>query len=115
MSKGLQTNRKFANYDFGAVEHGNSSFYYLPYQGYKNYTSYLSDAVMHEFMHIHTPLNLHSELIGSFNFKVPEMSKHLSLYEGITEYFSSQIKMQGKIIDFENLLKYELKEKIVNA
>lgn len=40
----------------------------------------------HEFFHIITPLNIHSEEIHNYNFLAPTMSKHIWLYEGMTEY-----------------------------
>jgi predicted metalloprotease with PDZ domain len=53
---------------------------------------------LHEFMHIFTPLNLHSEYIGEFDYVNPKMSKHLWLYEGITEYFAYLIQVQSGLI-----------------
>jgi predicted metalloprotease with PDZ domain len=48
----------------------------------------------HEFMHIVTPLNLHSEEIGNFDFNNPKMSEHLWLYEGVTEYSAHYIQLR---------------------
>lgn len=42
----------------------------------------------HEFFHILMPLGLHSEEIEYYDFNQPEFSKHLWLYEGMTEYFT---------------------------
>ena len=73
----------------GALEHGNSSFYVLPDFGDSTFTSMIKRVALHEFMHIFTPLNLHSEQIGNFDYVEPKMSKHLWLYEGVTEYFAN--------------------------
>jgi len=104
---------------FGALEHGTSSFYYLPDFGSSegklaeiNYLGLISQIVAHEFLHIYTPLNLHSQQIGNFNFLNPKMSKHLWLYEGVTEYFSLLIKMQGNLETVENTLFKTMKNKI---
>ena len=45
----------------GALEHGNSSFYVLSDFGDTSFTSMIKRVALHEFMHIITPLNLHSE------------------------------------------------------
>ena len=79
----------------GALEHGNSSFYVLPDFGDTTFTSMIKRVALHEFMHIFTPLNLHSEQIGNFDYVDPKMSKHLWLYEGVTEYFANLILLQS--------------------
>jgi predicted metalloprotease with PDZ domain len=105
----------------GALEHGNSSFYYLVYLGEQeingplgrvNYIEILKDVAIHEFMHIFTPLNLHSEHIGNFDYIDPKMSKHLWLYEGITEYFSGLIQLQAGITPMEDYFNKTMKEKM---
>lgn len=94
---------KFRSLGIGALEHGNSSTYYLADFG-PNFSikeisvdEQLSGAAIHEFMHILTPLGLHSQHIGNFNYTKPVMSKHLWLYEGITEYFANLIKYKGGV------------------
>jgi predicted metalloprotease with PDZ domain len=42
----------------------------------------------HEFFHILMPLGIHSHEIAEFDFNHPRFSKHLWLYEGMTEYFT---------------------------
>ncbi len=107
--------RKLGNQGFGALEHGTSSSYYLPDFGQNSYSGMVSETAIHEFMHIYTPLSLHSELIGNFNYVNPKMSKHLWLYEGVTEYFSTIIAMQGKLETIENTINHQLKNKIVSS
>ncbi len=85
-------------FGMGALEHGNSSFYVLTDFGDSSYTSMIKRVALHEFMHIFTPLNLHSEYIGEFDYVNPKMSKHLWLYEGITEYFAYLIQVQSGLI-----------------
>ena len=85
-------------FGMGALEHGNSSFYALTDFGDSSYTSMIKRVALHEFMHIFTPLNLHSEYIGEFDYVNPKMSKHLWLYEGITEYFAYLIQVQSGLI-----------------
>jgi predicted metalloprotease with PDZ domain len=102
--------RKFSKLGVGALEHGNSSCYYLANFGDSiskkelSVNSQLTDAAIHEFMHIITPLSLHSQHIGDFNYAQPIMSKHLWLYEGCTEYFAHLIKLQAGIYTKEKFL-----------
>jgi predicted metalloprotease with PDZ domain len=65
-------------------------------------------------MHIITPLGLHSERIGNFNYTNPLMSKHLWLYEGVTEYFANLIKYKGGVISPDVYLK-EMEAKLANG
>jgi predicted metalloprotease with PDZ domain len=82
---------------FGALEHPTSSLYFMPDFGGEEYIKSMKDVCIHEFLHIVTPLNLHSQHIGNFSYSNPKMSKHLWLYEGITEYFAGLIQMKGNI------------------
>jgi predicted metalloprotease with PDZ domain len=109
---------KLKNIGLGALEHGNSSTYYLADFGSGladvkevSLDSQLSGAAIHEFMHILTPLGLHSERIGNFNYTNPLMSKHLWLYEGVTEYFANLIKYKGGVISPDEYLK-EMESKL---
>ncbi len=58
----------------------------------------------HEFYHIITPLNIHSELIGTFNFEKPVMSQHLWFYEGVTEWAAQMLQLRGRIVSLEDYL-----------
>jgi len=88
----------------GALEHSYSSFYYLPAIEPSRLSGFLVDIAAHEFFHIVTPLNIHSEEIGNFDYINPEMSKHLWLYEGVTEYFANHVQVYQKMISTENYL-----------
>ena len=112
---------KFRNLGLGALEHGNSSTYYLADFGEAlsdvkalSLDNQLSGAAIHEFMHILTPLGLHSERIGNFNYTNPLMSKHLWLYEGVTEYFANLIKFKGGVISPDEYLK-EMEAKLAQG
>ncbi len=97
--------------DFGALEHNYSSFYYMPdfpAQAKPFILKQMQSTNAHEFYHIITPLNLHSEEIGEFDFNNPKMSKHLWLYEGTTEYFADYIQLKEGLISMD-----EFKEKLV--
>ena len=107
--------RQLAGQGFGALEHGNSSVYYLPDFGNHMVLDQMADVCIHEFFHILTPLGLHSEEIGNFNYIDPQMSKHLWLYEGITEYFAGISQVKGGVITRDEYIRSVLRQKIVTA
>lgn len=86
------------NGSYGALEHAKSSFYYLPEGDISSLGQTILDVCAHEFFHIVTPLNIHSEEIGNFNFNQPKMSKHLWLYEGLTEYAAHHMQLKYGLI-----------------
>ncbi|HMQ70382.1 MAG TPA: peptidase M61 [Ignavibacteria bacterium] len=89
---------------FGALEHNNSSMYYfpdVPVQAKSFMLSQLESTTAHEFYHVVTPLNLHSEEIGFFDFNNPVMSQHLWLYEGVTEYNADYIQLVEGLMTME--------------
>jgi predicted metalloprotease with PDZ domain len=84
---------------YGALEHNHSSFYFLPeLKDSEEVREMVQDIGSHEFLHILTPLNLHSKEIADFDFKRPTMSQHLWLYEGVTEYFSWLVRVQNQLV-----------------
>jgi predicted metalloprotease with PDZ domain len=111
----LRAGLKMRNQAFGALEHGTSSFYFLPDFGTDITIKTVKDVAVHEFLHIVSPLNLHSEHIGNFNYENPVMSSHLWLYEGITEYFKGLALVQAGVQKPWNYVNEELKGKIVSA
>ncbi|NLR92203.1 M61 family metallopeptidase [Flammeovirga agarivorans] len=98
----------------GALEHWNSSFYFLPEESAKLLLPIIQEIASHEFFHILTPLSIHSEEIANFDYNQPEMSKHLWLYEGVTEYFAGLALVKEGVISQENYLNSIL-EKIVTS
>ena len=98
----------------GALEHSYSSFYYMPDVPQENLKQTIRDVAAHEFFHIVTPLNIHSEEIQYFDFNEPQMSKHLWLYEGVTEYFSDLVQIKHGIID-EGQYLAKMRQKMQNA
>ena len=97
---------------FGALEHNHCSLYYMPENyGFESLKEHMSQVCAHEFLHILTPLNLHSKEIEDFNFRVPVMSKHLWMYEGATEYFSQVIQLQDSLVTFKAFMD-EMRSKI---
>jgi predicted metalloprotease with PDZ domain len=99
---------------FGALEHSYSSLYYLPVMPVSAVVRQVNDVASHEFLHIITPLNLHSREIHEFNFANPKMSQHLWLYEGSTEYYSHLIQLKANMISLDDFFR-EMRGKIEAA
>ena len=55
----------------------------------------ITDIAAHEFFHVVTPLNIHSEIIEHFNFVTPVPSEHLWLYEGTTEWAAHAMQLRA--------------------
>jgi len=89
---------------YGALEHSYSSFYYLPEMDPGQLAQTMRDVAAHEFYHIVTPLNIHSEEIHNFDFINPRMSKHLWLYEGVTEYAAGHVQVKQGLMPIEDYL-----------
>jgi predicted metalloprotease with PDZ domain len=83
---------------FGALEHSYSSLYYMPETTIDKMRQQLRDFAAHEFFHIVTPLTIHSKEIHQFEFNDPKMSRHLWLYEGMTEYFAGSVQVKYGLI-----------------
>jgi len=100
---------------FGALEHHTSTVVVLPEQMPKPaLDEAMKDVVSHEFFHIVTPLNVHSEEVQYFDFNDPKMSQHLWMYEGTTEYFANLFQIQQGLIDEAEFYK-RIMDKVNNA
>lgn len=115
--KGLPVKRyaflfHFQNLTYGAWEHSYSSEYVFREQPLtEDFQKFIRTIVSHEFFHIFTPLNLHSQLVEKFNFERPVMSKHLWLYEGVTEWAANIIELRDSLISLDEYLQ-RVKEKL---
>lgn len=97
----------------GAWEHSYSSEYVLEEANpTAEYMEDVTDIASHEFFHIVTPLNIHSEIIESFNYVKPTPSVHLWMYEGVTEWASNILLFRGGVVDLEYYLKNAIANKI---
>jgi predicted metalloprotease with PDZ domain len=99
---------------YGALEHNHCSLYYLPEYSPEFLAPTIRDFSAHEFFHIVTPLSIHSEEIHYFDYTEPEMSEHLWLYEGVTEYFAGHVQASYDILTLEEYLE-DIREKIMDA
>lgn len=79
---------------FGALEHHTSTVVVLQ-EGMPIgvLEKSMIDIVAHEFFHIVTPLSVHSEDVHYFDYNNPTFSKHLWMYEGVTEYFAQHFQV----------------------
>lgn len=88
---------------FGALEHHTSTVVVLPEaMPDEQLSESMIDVVSHEFFHIVTPLSVHSEDVHYFDYDQPTFSKHLWMYEGVTEYFATLFQVdQGLVTEEE--------------
>lgn len=94
------TSKEDAAKGFGALEHHSSTVVVLPESmASEALDEAMIDVVAHEFFHIVTPLSVHSEDVHYFDYNDPSFSKHLWLYEGVTEYFAQHFQVYNKLID----------------
>ncbi|WP_430468273.1 peptidase M61 [Winogradskyella ouciana] len=84
----------------GALEHHTSTVVVLPESSSKEgLAASIIDVVAHEFFHIVTPLSVHSEDVHYFDYNQPTFSKHLWMYEGVTEYFAQHFQVYEGLIE----------------
>lgn len=89
------------------LEHNNSAVFIYPEKWDEKllgstFSENLIETSYHEFFHILSPLNIHSEELLKFNFSNPIMSKHLWLYEGMTEYLSNHVQVNQNSISTDS-------------
>lgn len=96
----------FEDESWGAWEHSYSSEYVMKEAEYTpKFGQSITDIAAHEFFHVVTPLNIHSEIIQEFNFVTPTPSEHLWLYEGTTEWASHMMQLRYGLTSIEDYFK----------
>jgi predicted metalloprotease with PDZ domain len=95
----------FSDKSAGAWEHSYSSEYIMR-EGEltPEFGQNVVDIAAHEFFHIVTPLNIHSEVVEHFNFVQPTGSEHLWLYEGVTEWAAHMMQLRGGLVPLDDYL-----------
>ncbi|MBR9757666.1 MAG: peptidase M61 [Algicola sp.] len=84
---------------FGALEHHTSTVVVMPEaMPFEALAESMTDVVSHEFFHIVTPLSVHSEDVHYFDYNNPTFSKHLWMYEGVTEYFATLFQVDQGLV-----------------
>ncbi len=97
----------------GALEHSLSSTYALSAK--PEHLPFLKDIIAHEFMHILSPLHLHSNVLANFDYSNPvSEDMHVWLYEGVTEWVSYMMQVKSGLVSSADYLNY-LSEKINNS
>jgi predicted metalloprotease with PDZ domain len=95
----------------GAWEHSLSSEYVFQESEFSDSLGrYVTDIAAHEFFHVVTPLNIHSEIIEHFNFVTPVPSQHLWLYEGTTEWAAHAMQLRSGLKSTDEYLKAIVKK-----
>jgi predicted metalloprotease with PDZ domain len=95
----------------GAWEHSFSSEYVLQEGEFTDSVGHrVTDIAAHEFFHIVTPLNIHSEIIEHFNFVTPVPSRHLWLYEGTTEWAAHAMQLRAGLESPEAYLQTQIQK-----
>ncbi|HEY5689435.1 MAG TPA: peptidase M61 [Yeosuana sp.] len=98
LSKGDEKSPK----GFGALEHHTSTVVVMPEEMPEDaLEESMIETVSHEFFHIVTPLSVHSEDVHYFDYNNPTFSKHLWMYEGVTEYFANLFQVNQGLISEE--------------
>lgn len=96
----------FEDESWGAWEHSYSSEYVMKEEEFTpEYGQGITDIAAHEFFHVVTPLNIHSEIIQQFNFVTPTPSEHLWLYEGTTEWAAHMMQLRYGITSVDEYFK----------
>ncbi|WP_066218520.1 M61 family metallopeptidase [Formosa haliotis] len=97
---------------FGALEHNTSTVVVLQdSMPEEALDESMIDVVSHEFFHIVTPLSVHSADVHYFDYNNPTFSKHLWMYEGVTEYFATLFQVSEDLVS-EDQFYSKLMEKI---
>ncbi|HTL82280.1 MAG TPA: peptidase M61 [Bacteroidia bacterium] len=104
----------FKSGSFGALEHSYSSMYTLLEQKPADIAQTVKDVSAHEFFHVVTPLSIHSTQIGDFDYNNPQMSEHLWMYEGLTEYAAHHVQVKYGTLSLDDYL-LEIHDEMVRA
>jgi predicted metalloprotease with PDZ domain len=68
------------------LEHSHSTLCLMESPALDDLGPFLTQLTTHEFFHVVTPLHVHAEEIEHYDYRRPTLSRHLWLYEGLTEY-----------------------------
>jgi predicted metalloprotease with PDZ domain len=87
------------------LEHNNSTLCNFAAHDIEALPAQLYDVASHEFFHIITPLSIHAKEIQYYNYLNPVLSKHLWLYEGMTEYATMHMPIKQKMVNLDNFMR----------
>ncbi len=89
---------------FGALEHRNSSAYFMPVGDWRNVRAdQLTNTISHEFFHLWNPKRIHSTLLGSkenggFDYQNRLYTPNIWFVEGMTDYYADMLLVRNHII-----------------
>ena len=107
-----ETNRQGSDEVYGAVQHKNTSIFYLPETSDKwKLTRDIQYTSAHELFHLFKPLNIKTDATSKLNLKAIMPTAHLWLFEGVTEYLSLLMLYRQDLIT-QNEFLTEIRNKI---
>jgi predicted metalloprotease with PDZ domain len=84
---------------FGALEHRNSSVYYMPlFDWDKVRHDQIATTISHEFFHLWNPKRIHSHLLGPFDYQRPIQTSTIWFVEGMTDYYAELLMVKGGVL-----------------
>jgi len=93
---------KFGQVSFGALEHRNSSAYYMPViDANKVRTDQFANVISHEFFHLWSPKRIHTSLLGPFDYQSPVKTKTIWFAEGVTDYYADLLLLRAGLSDVQ--------------
>lgn len=90
---------------FGALEHRNSSAYYMPLFDWNAVRSDpIATTISHEFFHLWNPKRFHSHLLGPFDYQRPVETSTIWFVEGITDYYAELLMVKNGSLSLHTFL-----------
>ncbi len=77
-----------ADQGYGALEHGNSSTYQMPWFGEDYLSEMMQPVISHEYWHLWSPKRFHVDALGPFDYQHLPRTESLWFHEGLTEYYA---------------------------
>lgn len=95
---------------YGALEHRNSSAYFMPVGDWRKVRQdQLTNVISHEFFHLWNPKRIHSTLLGSkenggFDYQNRLYTPNIWFVEGMTDYYADMLLVRNQIISAQAFL-----------
>ena len=93
---------------YGALEHVNSSAYYLPpfFRRANFRRNIYVPIISHEFFHLWSPKRFYPEGLGPFEYQEPVKLESMWFIEGITEYYANLALLKSGVISTRQYLSW---------
>ncbi|MFQ3598267.1 MAG: PDZ domain-containing protein [Chloroherpetonaceae bacterium] len=95
---------------YGALEHRNSSAYFMPAGDWRNVRNdQLTNTISHEFFHLWNPKRIHGTLLGSkenggFDYQNRLYTPNIWFVEGMTDYYADMLLVRNRVIPAQAFL-----------